>query len=87
MRWPRPVCCICCPFPISPRHSAVARLTPAEINVLRAIAVHGTSASAAEALGRSTNTINVQVKSILKKLGCASRHEAIAYAREHGLLA
>ncbi len=75
------------PAPDQPSESAIARLTHAEINVLRAIALHGTSANAAQALGRSTNTISVQVKSILKKLGCASRHEAIAYAREHGLIA
>ncbi len=75
------------PLPDAPSESAIARLTPAEINVLRAIAVHGTSANAAEALGRSLNTVNVQVKSILKKLGCASRHEAVAYGREHGLIA
>ncbi len=74
------------PVPDAPSESAIARLTPAEINVLRAIAVHGTSANAAEALGRSLNTVNVQVKSVLKKLGCASRHEAVAYAREHGLI-
>ena len=75
------------PFERSSGGSTIAQLTPAEVEVLRALAHAGSNAKAALSLGRSVNTVNVHVKSILRKLRCSSRHEALAIAREHGLVA
>jgi LuxR family maltose regulon positive regulatory protein len=66
--------------------SSISFLTRAEIAVLRALARGGSSTKVAAELQRSVNTINVHVKSIMRKLGCTTRHEAIAIAREHGLI-
>ncbi|MEA2688519.1 MAG: LuxR family transcriptional regulator, maltose regulon positive regulatory protein [Candidatus Eremiobacteraeota bacterium] len=66
--------------------SAMSQLTRAELDVLRALARGGSSTKVAADLGRSVNTVNVHVKSILRKLGCTSRHEALAIAREHGVV-
>lgn len=66
--------------------SAIALLTPAEIEVLRVLARGGSSTKAAVVLQRSVNTVNVHVKSIMRKLRCATRYDAIAIAREHGLV-
>ena len=54
--------------------------------MLRALARGGSSTKVAAELQRSVNTVNVHVKSIMRKLGCTTRHEAIAIAREHGLI-
>jgi ATP/maltotriose-dependent transcriptional regulator MalT len=67
--------------------SSIAQLTKAEIQVLRALARGGSSSKVAADLSRSVNTVNVHVKSIMRKLGCATRYEALAVAREHGLIA
>jgi LuxR family transcriptional regulator, maltose regulon positive regulatory protein len=66
--------------------SSISFLTRAEIAVLRALARGGSSTKVAAELQRSVNTVNVHVKSIMRKLGCTTRHEAIAIAREHGLI-
>jgi len=68
-------------------HSSIAQLTKAEIQVLRALARGGSSTKVAADLSRSVNTVNVHVKSIMRKLGCTTRYEALAVAREHGLIA
>lgn len=65
--------------------SVIAQLTRAEVDVLRALARGGSSTKVAGDLGRSVNTVNVHVKSIMRKLGCTSRHAALAIARDHGL--
>jgi LuxR family maltose regulon positive regulatory protein len=75
------------PFEQSAGGSPLAQLTPAEVEVLRTLARAGSNVKAAASLGRSVNTVNVHVKSILRKLRCASRHEALAIAREQGLVA
>ncbi len=75
------------PFEHGEGVSPIAQLTPAEVEVLRTLARMGSNAKAAATLGRSVNTVNVHVKSILRKLHCTSRHEALAIAREHGLVA
>jgi ATP/maltotriose-dependent transcriptional regulator MalT len=70
----------------SPDRSSIALLTRAEIDVLRVLARGGSSTKVAAELGRSVNTVNVHVKSIMRKLGCVTRYEAIGIAREHGLI-
>jgi DNA-binding NarL/FixJ family response regulator len=63
----------------------LARLTPRETQVLRALAAGGTAAQIAESLGISTLTVQSHVKSILAKLGVHSKIEAITLAWRHGL--
>ena len=75
------------PFERGGNVSPIGQLTRTEVEVLRAVARAGSNAKAAAALGRSVNTVNVHVKSILRKLHCTNRHEALAIAREHGLVA
>jgi len=67
----------------SPRFSA---LTRAELRVLQSLAEGETSRQIAEQLGRSALTIDSHVKSIVRKLGCSGRREAVALARAHGLV-
>jgi len=72
---------------LAPQPSAGdALLTPVEIDVLRAMA-HGLSNQAiADAQHRTVNTVRTHVSSILRKLECASRGEAVATARRTGLI-
>lgn len=63
----------------------LARLTPRETQVLRALAAGETAAQIAESLGISTLTVQSHVKSILAKLGVHSKIEAITLAWRHGL--
>lgn len=67
----------------SPRFSA---LTKMELRVLQSLAAGETSRQVGEALGRSPQTVDSHVKSIIKKLGCSGRREAIALARAQGLV-
>ncbi len=70
-------------FEISPASTDL--LTPAEKAVLQAMS-EGLSNKAIAALnGRTINTIRSQVSSVLQKLECRSRGEAVAIARRHGL--
>jgi DNA-binding NarL/FixJ family response regulator len=73
------------PLPERGEKLALAALTRTELKVLDALARGGTSKSVAAELGRSSQTIDTHVKSIVHKLGCAGRREAIALARAHGL--
>jgi ATP/maltotriose-dependent transcriptional regulator MalT len=66
--------------------SPIGALTKTELLVLREIAVGGTNAAVALRLGRSVNTVNVHVASILRKLECGTRHDAIRLAHELGLV-
>jgi DNA-binding CsgD family transcriptional regulator len=60
---------------------STGRLTRRERNVLRLVAEHKTDQEIAEALFLSRRTVNWHVRSILAKLECASRREAILRAR------
>ena len=61
-------------------------LTAAELHVLPLLATHLSSPEIAAELTRSPYTIKAQMKSIYRKLGASSRHEAVTRARELGLL-
>ena len=67
-------------------HSKLLTLTPTEFQVLASIAQGGSSKDVGARLGRSSLTVDTHVRSIVKKLGCSGRHEAITFARERGLL-
>jgi DNA-binding CsgD family transcriptional regulator len=61
-------------------------LTPAEIKTLRAFQNGANTLQVAGLLGKSPHTIEAQLKSAYKKIGCVSRAEALVYARARGWL-
>ncbi len=61
-------------------------LTPREAVVLHALTRTGSAAEIAEALVVSSNTVKSQLRSLYRKLGVASREEALETARRTGLL-
>ena len=63
---------------------ALARLTPRETEILRALAAGNTTGEIAVALGISAMTVQSHVKSILAKLDVHSKIEAVTLAWRHG---
>jgi LuxR family transcriptional regulator, maltose regulon positive regulatory protein len=68
------------------RPSAAAALTDRELVVLRLLATTLSQPEIANELYVSVNTVRTHVQGIYRKLGVASRQDAIATAREHELL-
>jgi ATP/maltotriose-dependent transcriptional regulator MalT/DNA-binding CsgD family transcriptional regulator len=64
-----------------------AELSAAELETLREFdRFGGRAADVAKALGKSKFTVQNQIQSAIKKLGCSGRAEALAYARQRGWL-
>ena len=61
-------------------------LTIAELRVLRFLPSHLSFREIAARLGVSANTVKTQAHSVYRKLGAASRSEAVARAQDTGLL-
>jgi ATP/maltotriose-dependent transcriptional regulator MalT len=61
-------------------------LTPVELQVLRAMSQGLGNQAIADDQQRTVNTVRTHVSSILRKLACASRGEAVAAARRQGLI-
>jgi LuxR family maltose regulon positive regulatory protein len=61
-------------------------LTPAELRLLPYLQTHLTASGIAERLFVSNHTVKAEVKSIYRKLGVSSRHEAVQKATAMGLL-
>jgi DNA-binding NarL/FixJ family response regulator len=61
-------------------------LTPREIDVLRGIALGHSNREIAQHHFRSVNTVKTQVSQIYAKLGVSGRVQAVAKARDLGLL-
>jgi LuxR family transcriptional regulator, maltose regulon positive regulatory protein len=61
-------------------------LTIAELRILRFLPSHRSLREIAAQLGVSTNTAKTQAHSVYRKLGAASRSEAVAQATQAGLL-
>ena len=61
-------------------------LTPREIDVLRLVAAGHTNPEVADKLVISIRTVETHRAAIHRKLNTASRAEAVAFAREHGLI-
>jgi len=61
-------------------------LTPVELQVLRAISKGLGNQAIADEQRRTVNTVRSHVSSILRKLACTSRGEAVATARRQGLV-
>jgi len=66
--------------------AGASMLTLAELRLLPLLATHRSLPEIADQLGRSSNTIKTQAKSIYRKLEANSRSEAIDRARALGLL-
>ncbi|HEV2893102.1 MAG TPA: response regulator transcription factor, partial [Actinomycetota bacterium] len=66
--------------------SAAAALTDRELVVLRLLATELSQPEIANELYVSVNTVRTHIQGIYRKLGAASRREAITIAREHRLL-
>ena len=60
-------------------------LTIAELRILRFLPSHRSFREIAEQLGVSPNTVKTQAHAVYRKLGAASRSEAVARAAEAGL--
>jgi DNA-binding CsgD family transcriptional regulator len=61
-------------------------LTPREVAVLEQVALGGTNADVAAALGLLHNTVKSYLKSAMRKLGASNRVQAIVEARSLGIL-
>jgi LuxR family maltose regulon positive regulatory protein len=68
------------------RPSAADALTDRELVVLRLLATELSQPEIAQELYVSVNTVRTHIQGIYRKLGVASRREAVATAREHRLL-
>ncbi len=66
--------------------SGPSALTIAELRVLRFLPSHRSFREIAMQLGVSANTVKTQAHAVYRKLGAASRSEAVARASEAGLL-
>ena len=61
-------------------------LTPAELRLLPYLQTHLTAGGIAERLFVSSHTVQAEVKSIYRKLGVSSRHDAVQTATAFGLI-
>ena len=68
------------------RQQAILRLTKSETEVLEALSSGSSAKGIANERGRSVHTIQAQIRSVIDKLGCSGRGEALAVARREGLL-
>ena len=66
--------------------SAIPRLTPAELRLLEYLPTHLTMQEVAEVLGVTRNTAKSQNVAVYRKLGVASRGEAVSEARRLGII-
>jgi DNA-binding CsgD family transcriptional regulator len=74
-------------FRVATREKANVTLSRAEVDLLRAFSTGGgRTADVARTLKKSPHTVRNQMRSVLAKLDCASRNQAIIYARERGWL-
>jgi ATP/maltotriose-dependent transcriptional regulator MalT len=74
------------PVPNRSEASPFCALTKTELLILRALANGSSSRGIGEEMKRSALTIDTHVKSIVRKLGCKGRREAVSLARRHGII-
>ncbi|WP_433306576.1 LuxR C-terminal-related transcriptional regulator [Actinoplanes sp. CA-030573] len=70
----------------APAGPAVEGLSVREAEVLRYLTTMLTAAEIATQLGLSVNTVKAHMRAVYRKLGASRRSEAVALARENGLL-
>jgi LuxR family maltose regulon positive regulatory protein len=68
------------------RLAGPSSLTIAELRILRFLPSHRSFREIAEQIGVSANTVKTQAHAVYRKLGAVSRSEAVARARDAGLL-
>jgi DNA-binding NarL/FixJ family response regulator len=68
---------------VNPRFGAIA-LTTTEVKIMNLLRVGFSSKEIASRLGRSRFTVDTHVKTILRKLACNSRWEAVAKLAKRG---
>jgi LuxR family transcriptional regulator, maltose regulon positive regulatory protein len=66
--------------------SSAMALSKAEMRVLQLLPTHLSLGEIGEELHTSRNTVKSQVAAVYRKLGCFTRTEAVAQARDLGLL-
>lgn len=71
---------------IPPARRAHDLLSDREVECLQLIAGGNTSWAIAEALGISHHTVNAHIRNIVRKLGVATRPQAVAEAMRRGLI-
>jgi LuxR family maltose regulon positive regulatory protein len=69
-----------------PAPGPTGELTDRELVVLRLLATTLSQREIAQELYVSVNTVRTHIQGVYRKLGAASREEAVAVARDHGLL-
>ena len=74
------------PAAAGPRRRPAGELTERELVVLRLLATTLSQREIAQELYVSVNTVRTHIQGVYRKLGAASREEAVAAARDHGLL-
>jgi LuxR family maltose regulon positive regulatory protein len=65
----------------------IEALTPRELTIVELLPTHLSYVQIGEQLFVSVNTVKSNLKSIYRKLGVGNRFEAVAMARELGLIA
>ena len=68
------------------RMAGPSSLTIAELRILRFLPSHRSFREIAQQLGVSANTVKTQAHAVYRKLGAASRSEAVARGQDAGLL-
>lgn len=68
------------------RAGIAAELTPREMELLRELPSLATLEEIAESLYVSVNTVKTHIRNVYRKLGVASRREAVVVARRNGLI-
>jgi LuxR family maltose regulon positive regulatory protein len=71
---------------LTPLPPLIDPLSKREVEVLRLLAQGASNAEIAERLVVATSTAKYHIKNILAKLAAVNRTQAVARAREHGLL-
>ncbi|WP_327041896.1 response regulator transcription factor [Micromonospora ureilytica] len=74
------------PPPVAVQRKPAEPLSPRELEVLHHLATGRTNAEIAKALFVATGTVKAHLNHIFRKLDAASRLQAVAHAREAGLL-
>jgi DNA-binding CsgD family transcriptional regulator len=74
------------PFDGNPRALASLGISPRELTVLQHLAAGQSNKEIARALGVSPNTVKTHTARLYEKLGASRRTDAVARARELGLL-
>jgi LuxR family maltose regulon positive regulatory protein len=73
-------------IPLLPASSAIATITSAEREILRALAQGKTAKEIAAQTGRSVHTVRTLSQRVIQKLDCSGRQQAILVAQRRGLI-